>query len=276
MESQTIGDDGRLAHHLEIDAKVAVEGGLQPRVTHRDAQRIGIVVNVKQLGDIRLLRLSTELHLKVGLRVESVAQVEGWRYVGHRTHRIDRTSKILLDVVGTLGEKRHADVHVDALADIAQLDFSSVAILRPLGIAAQTGAEVALVRVVQIAKQGRPVTIALQDLGKGGICIVGKVIGIGIVLLIAVAVSVVQLQKEALLSESARLVTAEGTTLASFSTIIPLARWRGVRGEVPQRLRVGDAQGVASIIVVRHGIAVGLIGRVIAPNVLLLIEVDSR
>ena len=97
LESQTVGDDFGLAHHLKIGVEVAVEGGLQSRITHRDVQGVGIVVDFKQLRDTGLLRLSAELHLQVGLLIEAIAQVEGRRDIGHRAHGINGIAQILLD-----------------------------------------------------------------------------------------------------------------------------------------------------------------------------------
>ena len=70
-----VGDKLRLAHHLEVGTQIGGERGFQSGVTHRDAQRIGVVVDVQQLGDVGLLRLCTEVYLQVSLLVEAHAQV---------------------------------------------------------------------------------------------------------------------------------------------------------------------------------------------------------
>ena len=91
----------------------------------------------------------------------------------------------------TLGHDRHADVHVHLVADVAQLHLGCVVILRTLRVAAQPGAQVTLVWVVQIAEQCRPVTVVLQDLCKGFRAVIGEVVGQRVALLVVVSVSVV-------------------------------------------------------------------------------------
>ena len=83
---------------LVVDVEVGGEGGLQTRITHRDVEGVGVIVDVEELGDGRLLCLSTQGHLQVALLGEAVAQVERGRIVGDGTNGIDRTSQILLDV----------------------------------------------------------------------------------------------------------------------------------------------------------------------------------
>ena len=83
---------------LVVDVEVGGEGGLQTRITHRDVEGVGVIVDVEELGDGRLLCLSTQGHLQVALLGEAVAQVERGRIVGDGTNSIDRTSQILLDV----------------------------------------------------------------------------------------------------------------------------------------------------------------------------------
>ena len=45
---------------LVVDVKVGGERRLQSRITHRDGKRVGVVVDVEELGDGRLLCLSTQ------------------------------------------------------------------------------------------------------------------------------------------------------------------------------------------------------------------------
>ena len=61
---------------LVVDVEVGGEGGLQTRITHRDVEGVGVIVDVEELGDGRLLCLSTQGHLQVALLGETIAQVE--------------------------------------------------------------------------------------------------------------------------------------------------------------------------------------------------------
>ena len=125
------------SHHLEVGVEVAGERRFQPRVTHGDVERLGVVVDVEQLGDVGLLSLSPQSHLKVGLLVEAVAQVHGWRQVGDRPHGINGLSQVLLNVVRFLRLYLHAGVDVVFLPVDAQLQVDVVVILRSLGISAE-------------------------------------------------------------------------------------------------------------------------------------------
>ena len=92
-----------------------------------------------------------------------------------------------------------------------------MAILRAFRVAAQTGAEIGLVRIVQIAEEASPLTVVVQHIGKGLVTVVRKVISGRIVLLVTVPVSVVQLQEQSLLSEVPSVTVtsaAKGTTRA--------------------------------------------------------------
>ena len=71
-EAQAVLDKHWCTLHLEVCLQVCSERRLQSRVTHRDIQRIGIVVDIEQLRDVGLLRLTSELHLQIGLLVEAV------------------------------------------------------------------------------------------------------------------------------------------------------------------------------------------------------------
>ena len=77
---------------LEIGIQIGGERWLQSWITHADVQRVGVVVDVEQLGDTGLLSLSSELHLQVGLLIEAVAHVECWRNVDDRAHGVNRTT----------------------------------------------------------------------------------------------------------------------------------------------------------------------------------------
>ena len=89
----------RTALHLEVCAQIGRERRFQSRVTHVDAQRVGIVVDVEQLCDAGLACRPTECHLQIGLLIETIAHVERRRDVGHRANGIDRYTKILLHEV---------------------------------------------------------------------------------------------------------------------------------------------------------------------------------
>ena len=68
----------RSPHHLEVHVQVCIERGLESWVTHRDVQGVRVIIDIEQLRDTRLRRLSSQLHLKVGLLVETVTHIQGW------------------------------------------------------------------------------------------------------------------------------------------------------------------------------------------------------
>ena len=86
-----------------------------------------------------------------------------------------------------------------------------MAVLRALAVAAEAVAEVHLVGVVEIAEEARPLLIVVEDVEERRLAQVGEVVGGGIVLLVAVAVAVVQLQEDALCAEvTVAVAIAEG------------------------------------------------------------------
>ena len=132
LHAQAVGDQRRTAHHLEIGGEVGGERRLQTRVTHRDVQWIGIVVDVEQLCDGRLLTLSAELHLQVGLLIEAVAHVQRGRDISNGANGVNRTPQILLDVVRLLRQYGQSDVHIHLVTNIAQLDVGLMVVLGAL------------------------------------------------------------------------------------------------------------------------------------------------
>ena len=99
-ETQTILHQRGFTLHLEVGAEVGGERRLQAWVTHGDRERVGVVVDIEQLGDVWLLGLSAELHLQVGVLIETIAQIEGGGKVDNGTHGVNRLSQILLDIMG--------------------------------------------------------------------------------------------------------------------------------------------------------------------------------
>ena len=54
-ESHAVGDEFLLSLHLEVERQVRVERGFQTGITGGDVQRVGVVVDLEQLGDLWLL-----------------------------------------------------------------------------------------------------------------------------------------------------------------------------------------------------------------------------
>ena len=74
--AETILDVDRPSLFLEVGTEIGGKRGFQSGITHIDGERVGIVVDVKQLRDGRLRRRTTEIHLQIGLLIEAVANVE--------------------------------------------------------------------------------------------------------------------------------------------------------------------------------------------------------
>ena len=51
VESHAVGHKSRRPLLLEVHVEVGCERGLQSWITHRDIQRVGVVINIEQLGD---------------------------------------------------------------------------------------------------------------------------------------------------------------------------------------------------------------------------------
>ena len=198
LEAQAVGDQSRPALHAEIGVKVGRERRLQPRVAHRDGERVGVIVDVEQLRNAGLTGRTAQGHLQIGLLVEAVTHVERRREVRYRAHRIDRHAQILLHVVRPLRLQRDACIHVQLVEHQPKLHVDVLSMLRALGKAAQTVAEIHLVGIVQIAEQARPLPVGTQHVGKGLVAVVREIVGRRVVLLVTVVVAIVQLQKQPL------------------------------------------------------------------------------
>ena len=230
-----------MSHHLEIDTQVAVEGGFQSGITCCDVERVGIVIDFQQLRNVGLLCLSAELHLQVGLLIEAIAQVERRRDIGHCTYGIHWLSEVVLDEVGALWQDGDTCVHIDLLTHVAQLDFGCMTVFRTLRVSAQTGTQVALVGIVKIAEECRPVAIVVQHLCELLFRIVGEVVCEGIVLLVTIAVAIVQLQEESLLSEASSAAKWSSAAAERSSPLLAVCRLLVFFGlEQNQRLCVCD------------------------------------
>ena len=114
--------------------------------------------------------------------------------------------------------------------------------LRTLRIAAQIVAKVGFVGIVQIAEESSPVAIVAQYLCKGFVRVVREVVSGRIAFLVAVFVAIVQLQEQAHLSESTRLVTPEWASLP-LSVSCSLRILFGLNCQ--QRFCIGKSQRVA-------------------------------
>ena len=273
-DSHAVGDKGGAALHLEIDVQVRRERRFQSRVTHGDGERVGVVVDIEQLRDGRLRGGPPEPHLQVGLLIEPVAQVERGREVGHRPHRVDRHTQVLLDEVRPLWLHRDADVHIVFLAYEAQLHVGIMPVLRTLGVSAQVPREVILVRIVEKSEQAGPVAVFAQHDVELVIGIVGEVVGQRVAFLVAVVVTVAQLQEDALdapCSSSAPVALHRHGPLVIVVVGLHLFSMEHIK-----RFGIGESERVVEIVVGRRGVAVGLIGGVVTPLVGHLIEFHHR
>ena len=163
--------------------------------------------------------MSAELHLKVGLLVEAHAQVHRGGDVGDGAHGVDGPAQILLDVVRLLGLYRHAYVEVDLVADVAQLHVGIVTVLGTFRIAAQGGAQIRFVGIVEKSEQRCPLAVGVQHAGKSLIAVVGKVVSGGIVLLVTVPIAIVQLQKQTLLTEASPVAVSPAAAKGASRTL---------------------------------------------------------
>ena len=116
LEAQAVLHQLRSALLLEVGTQVGGERGFQSRVTHRDVERVGVVVDIEHLGDTGLRGVSAQLHLEVGLLVEAVAHIQRRRIVGHRADGVNGDAEVLLDVVRALWLDGYAEVHVQFFA----------------------------------------------------------------------------------------------------------------------------------------------------------------
>ena len=207
---------------LEVGGQVVCERGLQRWVTHRDAERVGVVVDVEQLCDAGLRGVSTQLHLQVGLLVEAVAQVQCRREIGHRAGGVDRNAKVLLDVVRVLRLDGDTHVHVELVAHNSQLEVDVLSVLGTLRIAAQTVAEIHLVGVVEITEESGPLLIVVEHVLESRFAQVGEVEGGGVAFLEAVIEAVVQLQEDALRAKTAHAVAVAERTASLWHSVFRL------------------------------------------------------
>ena len=140
--------------------------------------------------------------------------------------------------------------------------------LRALGKAAQTVAEIHLVGIVQIAEQARPLPVGTQHVGKGLVAVVREIVGRRVVLLVAVVVAIVQLQKQPLGTSLPPLAPASGPFFFLWRTFLGLGR--------PEGLGIGGSQRIAEVVGGRSRVAVGLISGIVALHVRSLIEPHGR
>ena len=273
-ESHTVGHEFLLSLHLEVETEVRVERWLQTSVTSRDVQRVRIVIDLEQLGDLWLLRLSAELNLEVGLLVETVTHIQCGRDIGDGSDGIHWHSQILLDEVRLLRLDVDTDIHIQFFAHHAELYVDVLVMLRSLGETAQVGREITLIGIVEVAEQASPLAVFVEHLCEGLVGIDGgEVVGRGIALLMAVVIAVVQLQEDTLCTERAHAVAvAEGSALLRLCGV----DLHGFRFEIQDRLGIGETYLIAEVIGGRHRVAIGLIGGVIAEDVFLLEEVHGR
>ena len=292
--AQTVSHVFRCALFLESDIHAGGEGRLQARITHRDVEWVGVVVDVQKLGDGWLLGLSTQCHLQIGLLSEAIAHIERRRIVDNRANSVNWTSQILLNVVRTLRLCRHTHIHVEFVAHQSQLHIDVVSILLTFRVPAQTSGEIFFIRIAQETKQTVPIAVVLQHSIEGFFTQIGEVVSRRVILLIAIAEIVVHLQEDALRTRIALVAptstsSATSTTACHITSSITstIARSRDavcaqgihrhrLRLEDVKRFGIGDAHIIVEAVVGRSGVSVGLIGRVIARTRLRLVKMHLR
>ena len=92
---------------------------LQSWITLRDVERIRVVGDVEQLGDVRLTGVATILYTDGLLVTEFIMEVKCWREIGDITDGVDINATIVLDVVGVLRLDEDTDVIVVFLMPVA-------------------------------------------------------------------------------------------------------------------------------------------------------------
>ena len=216
MAIVTIEYDGTLVSLdvvVVIDVQRIGELRLQATITRGDIKRIRVIANLQQLGDIGLTGVATIVDIDVLLVAELIVEVNGRREVGHRTHRVDIASAIVLNEVRTLGLHQDTHVIVILLLPMAQGETDVVRIVLILRIATEVLVEQSVhCHLVEVANPGIPLTILGLDASEGVDCQMTEVIGLSVALVLVVAQLIVELQVGAL-PEGLAIEGAEHITL---------------------------------------------------------------
>ena len=229
-----------------VEVQRVGELGFQAWVTLRDIERVGVVGDVEQLGDVRLLCVAAILQAQCALVAEVVVEVKCRRQVGDVADGVDVDPTVVLNVVRVLGLHEEAQVVVILLLFVAQHEPQVVGVVLVLGETAERTVEEGSERVGGVwghrgdmVEPGVPVAVFGLDTGKRVHGQMAEVIGLAVALVLVVAQLVAGLQV----------------------------------GTLPQGFAVGDITHVAVAVARRKVVPGGVVSGVLSCLVLLLEEV---
>ena len=201
---------------------------LQSRVTLGDVERVRVIPDGQQLGNLRLTRVASIVEPDVVLVAELIVEVECWCHVGHIADGVHIDAAIVLNEVGVLRLHQHTHVIVVLLLIVAQRQADVVGVVLILRIATEVGVEIG-VKGLKGAEPGVPLTIIRGNAREGVLGHAAELVGLAVALVLIIAQLVVGLQV----------------------------------GTLPQRLTIGDAGHIALVVAGRGVIAGREIGRVL-------------
>ena len=146
------------------EVEILRERGLQTRVTTRDAQRIAIVDDIKQVAHRRLLGTATIGEAQLTSLRLLPTEVEGRRDIGHSAHGIGIDALIVLDEVRLLGKHLETDVEVIGLTDDAQHQLKRMVVILVFRVSAQVLVLIGIYGFGKPGKIGIPVAVLWHDI----------------------------------------------------------------------------------------------------------------
>ena len=132
---------------------------LQARVSLRDVERVGVVGDIQQLGDVRLTSVATIVEPDVVLVGELVVEVDSRCQVGDVTDGVHVDTTIILNEIGVLRLHKKSHVIVILLLPMTQGKAYIVRVIFIFGVAAEVAVEIAVHRVVDRGEPSVPLTI---------------------------------------------------------------------------------------------------------------------
>ena len=120
----------------------------QSRITLCNIERVRVVGNIQQLGDIRLSGVATILDAETALVGELIAEVERGRQVRDVPDRIHIDSAVVLNIVRVLRLNQESQVIVVFLLIIAQHHPDVMRIVLILRVTTQVPVEEAIQRFI--------------------------------------------------------------------------------------------------------------------------------
>ena len=217
---------------------------LQPGITLCDVERVGVVGDVEQLGDVGLTGVTTIVEPDVALLMEFVVEIDGRCQVHHISDGIDIHTAVVLDEVRPLGLCQHTHVVVVFLLPVAQCEADVVGVVLVFGIAAERTVQEIFQRPVErgklrfLANPCIPVAIFGSDAREHVDVLLAEVVGL-----------------------SVALVAVEAQLIAGLQ----------VRS-LPEWFAVGGAQHIAAIVAGSGVVAGGEVGGVLSCLVLHSVE----